>query len=95
METTRRIEALLLEAEAAHGAFETNVLAGKRDEDWPAWYAAFLLDHGLIEHLPRSEPIDPAELAATLVRLNDLYQSQAPQESWPAFFAARLAAGGA
>jgi hypothetical protein len=33
---------LLREAERAHGEYEKQL--GKRDEDWPSWYAQFMLD---------------------------------------------------
>jgi hypothetical protein len=33
---------LLREAERAHGAYEKEL--GARDDDWPAWYAGYILD---------------------------------------------------
>jgi hypothetical protein len=30
---------LMTRAEAAHGVYETEVLNGVRDEEWPQWYA--------------------------------------------------------
>jgi catechol 2,3-dioxygenase-like lactoylglutathione lyase family enzyme len=30
-------------AEAAHGKHEKNVLGGQRDENWPEWYAAYMV----------------------------------------------------
>jgi hypothetical protein len=32
---------LLREAERAHGAYEREL--GQRDEDWPEWYASYIL----------------------------------------------------
>jgi hypothetical protein len=40
--TAERLTALLHEAERAHGAFEKEL--GRRDEDWPTWYAQYILD---------------------------------------------------
>ena len=40
--TVERLAALLREAEAAHGAYESNL--GYRDENWPIWYARFMLE---------------------------------------------------
>jgi hypothetical protein len=34
---------LLREAEKAHGAYEKEELGGVRDEDWPSWYAEFIV----------------------------------------------------
>jgi hypothetical protein len=33
---------LLREAERAHGEYEREL--GQRDEDWPSWYAGFMLE---------------------------------------------------
>ena len=41
------VAALLGEAEEAHGVYETNELGGVYDGAWPAWYAQWLVDHGL------------------------------------------------
>lgn len=35
---------LLRDAEAAHGEYETQL--GHRDDDWPTWYAQYILEHG-------------------------------------------------
>ena len=50
--TTDRIaalEALLAETEAAHGAYETTELNGVYDQEWPRWYAAYAVEHGIGE----------------------------------------------
>ena len=36
-DTEKAIAALLRETETAHGAYETTVLGGAFDEEWPAW----------------------------------------------------------
>ena len=76
METTQEkaVAALLREAETAHGAYETNDLAGVYDEAWPAWYAAYLIEHGLSDHLPGAESLDVATLTAMLTRLAADYE---------------------
>jgi hypothetical protein len=40
--TTEELARLLREAERAHGDYERQL--GKRDEEWPTWYAEFILD---------------------------------------------------
>jgi hypothetical protein len=43
MDVTREeLAELLKEAEHAHGEYEHEI--GSRDEDWPNWYAGYLLD---------------------------------------------------
>lgn len=37
-----RLRTLLRVAESAHGAYEQEL--GRRDDDWPAWYAAFIVE---------------------------------------------------
>ena len=41
MLTEDRLRTLLRVAESAHGAYEAE--RGEPDEDWPAWYAAFIV----------------------------------------------------
>jgi hypothetical protein len=45
--TVERLAALLRETEQAHGAYERQL--GRRDEDWPAWYAHYMLEP--LQHL--------------------------------------------
>jgi hypothetical protein len=40
--SVERLAALLHEAEAAHKAYERQL--GHRDEDWPTWYARYMLE---------------------------------------------------
>jgi hypothetical protein len=40
--TVNELATLLQEAERAHGDYEREL--GHRDEDWPSWYARFILD---------------------------------------------------
>jgi hypothetical protein len=54
--TVEGLAALLREAEEAHGAYERQL--GHRDEDWPTWYARYLL--GRLERLEAGEPATPA-----------------------------------
>lgn len=41
--TVEELASLLREAEAAHAEYETRL--GHRDDDWPRWYAAYILEH--------------------------------------------------
>ena len=42
--TKEELTRLLREAEAAHGKYEAEELGGERDEEWPAWYAEFVVN---------------------------------------------------
>jgi hypothetical protein len=40
--TKEKLESLLKEAETAHADYEERL--GRRDENWPAWYAEFIVE---------------------------------------------------
>ncbi len=40
--TKEELARLLREAEQAHAEYERGL--GQRDEDWPSWYAGYILD---------------------------------------------------
>jgi hypothetical protein len=94
METTaeKAVAALLREAETAHGAYETDVLGGAFDEEWPAWYAAYLLDHGLRAQLPSAENLDDTNLTTMLARLAADYERGEQTGPWPDVYAQGLVA---
>jgi uridylate kinase len=85
------IEALLAEAEAAHGVYETTELNGVYDTDWPRWYAGYAIDHGIGAVLGREITAD--ELARQLTTVWDVFQQTDPRpsEPWATYFARRLA----
>jgi hypothetical protein len=87
------VAALLREAETAHGAYETNDLAGVYDEAWPAWYAAYLLEQGLSDHLPGAERLDIAILTAMLTRLAADYEQGEQTSPWPDVYAQGIVVG--
>jgi hypothetical protein len=47
--TKDRLAQLLRDAEAAHGGYEVQL--GHRDEDWPSWYAGYIVEQ--LEDEPR------------------------------------------
>lgn len=95
MATTREkaIAALLRETEAAHGAYEADVLGGKFDEDWAAWYAMYLLDNGLEDHLPGVGNLDVETLTAMLTRLDTEYRQEETTGHWPDIYAQGIVTG--
>jgi hypothetical protein len=89
------ISALLDEAEAAHGTYETNVLGGVYDQDWAAWYATWAIEHGIGELVGR--PVTAARLAAVLTGSFEAFKAAdpAPTEPWAEWAAGRIAADSA
>ena len=47
-----RLRTLLRVAESAHGAYEKEL--GRPDDDWPTWYAAFIVER--LREEPSGEP---------------------------------------
>jgi hypothetical protein len=56
--TKDQLAALLREAEHAHGQYESQL--GHRDDDWPDWYAAYIVSK-LQEQQPQSQSQPPAQ----------------------------------
>ena len=93
--TTDRIaalEALLAETEAAHGAYETTELNGTYDQEWPRWYAAYAVEHGIGELVGHAVSSD--DLAEFLtMSWSELQQADPPlSEPWTTSLAHRIAA---
>ena len=85
------IATLLEEAQTAHSVYETESMRGV-DEEWPAWYATYLLDLGLRDLLPKSVTGDPDTLAARLQDLHAAFQRDDPSGDWHRFCAERFVA---
>ena len=91
MQTTEAtLAALLGEAGSAHGAYETSELGGVYDQQWPAWYARYLVEHGLGALLGRA--VTAEEVAALLAACDEAYKRENPAMGWPDFYARRLLA---
>ena len=86
--TVQRVRALLAEAGNAHHDFEQNELKGVEDQDWPAWYAKYLLAHGL--HSLIGHEIGEDEVAALLQACDIAYRRDQPSEEWPDYYAERI-----
>ena len=84
------IRELLVEAEAAHGVYEATALNGVYDAQWPTWYAAYAVDHGIGAVLGRD--VTPNDLAAFLDRSYLEFQQQDPKpiEPWAEYSARRI-----
>jgi hypothetical protein len=86
------VNALLLRAEAAHGTYETTELNGVYDQEWPRWYAAYAVDHGIAELVGRAVTTD--QLAQFLAGSYAEFQRAEPKsgEPWAAYTARRITA---
>ncbi len=87
------VAALLAQAEEAHGAYETIELNGVYDQDWPTWYAGYLVEHGLGDLLGHAVTADRVGefLASTYAEFDEA--NPKPGEPWPAYIGSRMATG--
>ena len=84
------VAALLVQAGSAHGVYEENELNGVYDQNWPEWYAAYLVEHGLSELL--GTPVTVEQLSGLLKQYDQDYKRERPGVGWPQFYAERLIA---
>ena len=84
------INALLVQAERAHGVFEATELKGVYDQAWPRWYAAYAVEHGIAALV--GHPVTTDELAQFLANSNVVFEQTEPKpdEPWSAYTARRI-----
>lgn len=89
---TTKVADLLVEAGTAHGRYEEECLGGKRDEEWPRWYAAYMRRNGLPELLDTlpGETLVLGYLDDFLARADAMYRLDRPAENWPTYYARYL-----
>jgi hypothetical protein len=85
------ISALLVEAEGAHGVYESTQLGGVYDQAWPAWYAAYAVDHGIGALIGRAVTTDELSTLLTASWADFGRLEPSTGETWPAYTARRLA----
>ena len=73
---------------SAHNDYEIAELGGVYDQQWPAWYARYLVEHGIGALLDRAVTID--EVAALLAACDEAYKRENPATNWPDFYARQL-----
>lgn len=78
------LEELLTRAAEAHHEYEVGL--GAPDPDWPAWYAAWLVENGVGSVL-QTQPGE-ASLTRTLVEAETAYERADRAEPWQAYYAA-------
>lgn len=83
-----KLSELLQQAKAAHHDFEVMELGGGMDEQWPAWYAQYLLDNGLAGLLGRQP--DGDSLAALLEQGSREHKAASSSEDWASYTARYL-----
>lgn len=92
MDRIEALTSLLSETGQAHGRFEETELNGVYDQQWPMWYAAYAVDHGIGKLVGRAVTAD--ELAAFMASTNAEFEriEPTPSEPWASYTARRIAA---
>ncbi|MGH2592137.1 MAG: hypothetical protein ACRDGG_01345 [Anaerolineae bacterium] len=85
---TARLSSLLSQAGSAHHVFEQTAHMGVYDQDWPAWYADHLIEHGLSELIDK--PVTAERLSQFLLRSNEERKMRHPEPGWAEYTARDL-----
>jgi hypothetical protein len=89
-EIITKIANLLSQAGSAHHHFEQTVLKGIYDQEWPAWYADHVIQHGLGELLPG--PVTVEQLSRFLSENYEVYKRENSKLGWADYTAQQIAA---
>jgi hypothetical protein len=87
-DTLHAVAVLLSQAGSAHGVYEENELNGVYDQNWPDWYAVYLVKSGLGQLLGTSLTVE--QLSRLLKQYDQDYKREQPGMAWPQFYAERL-----
>jgi hypothetical protein len=82
-----RVTALLQEAAETHHVVYR--ITDGTDDDWASWYASWLLDLSELPDLLGARPVR-SHLVHALVQCDLDYNTSAPDEPWPRFYARAL-----
>jgi hypothetical protein len=91
-DTATDITSLLLEAEQAHGVYESIELNGVYDQDWPRWYAAYVIEHGLADVVGHATPLDRVTMVLESAYAEFDRADPKPADSWAEHLGRRMAA---
>jgi hypothetical protein len=83
-----KLTALLEQSQKAHHAYEATELEGVFDEQWPQWYADFLVANGFADLLAVEADLD--ELASRLSEISQRHKAERIDEGWAAYTSRNL-----
>ena len=92
VDRTAAVNALVVQAQAAHHDFEANELSGVYDEEWPRWYAEYAVAHGLGTLVGHDISADRLALFLADGWAEFDGAEPKPTEPWPAYIAGRITA---
>ena len=83
-----KLAKLLGDAQKAHHDYETTELEGVFDEQWPQWYADFLVANGFADLLAIQPDLD--ELASRLSEISQRHKAERVDQPWAEYTARNL-----
>ncbi len=89
-ERTDRLIALLNESERVHGHYEKTELNGVFDQEWPQWYGAYAVDHGLAEILGHDVTADATGAFVARAYADYEQMDPKPDASWAEVLGPRM-----
>ncbi len=84
----QKVAIMLNAAQRAHHSYQEQELSGKRNEQWPAWYADYLITNGLGGLLGHELDVD--ELAEFLETCDRQFEAEGSQGNWQDYTANHL-----
>jgi hypothetical protein len=84
----KQITRLLERAHEQHAEYEASALNGQYDEQWPDWYAAWLIGQGINDFL--NIDLQTPELTTLLIDITEQHKQSGDESSWYAYTAAQL-----
>ena len=82
------IAALLVQAGSAHHQYEQTALKGVYDQEWPRWYAGYVVEQGISALLGHVVTVD--QVTAFFITSYREFQRLKPNEDWAVFTARQL-----
>jgi hypothetical protein len=82
-----KISALLAQASSAHHQYEQTILKGL-DQDWPTWYANYVIQNGLVELL--NQPVTVEQISQFFRQRNEDYEREHTAQDWADYTAQKI-----
>jgi hypothetical protein len=86
--TVNQVTQLLSQAGSAHHVFEQSVLKGVYDQEWPTWYAQYVIEHGFNDLL--GQPLTVEHLGRFLAENYELYKRENSKLGWADYTAQQI-----
>lgn len=86
----KQITRLLERSHTAHAEYEASVLNGQYDEQWPDWYAAWLIEQGINDFL--NVDLQTPELTTLLIDITEQHKQTDGAKNWYDYTAEQLIA---